>query len=104
MVNVALRSHREPQKMDIFDEPSMRSRESNVFGGNWMTQSSRPSLDSYVLGEMGGRLRAAHDEVVKEGIPAHFAALLKRLDTADRPPNPGNLDLGPGSGAARETV
>lgn len=85
MVNMALRSHREPQKTDIFDAPPMRRRENNAFGVNQMSQSSRPSLGSYVLGEMGGRLRAAHDEVVKEGIPGHFAAVLKRLDKAGSP-------------------
>ena len=63
-----------------FFATSMPNRGKQVFGGNQMSQSSKPSLSSYIQSEIGGWLRAVHDEVVKEGIPKQFVELLRRLD------------------------
>jgi hypothetical protein len=59
---------------------AMPNRSSDDFGGNRMDQPFRPSLNTYVQSELGGRLRSTHEEVVKEGISDQFAALLRRLD------------------------
>ncbi|HVV46693.1 MAG TPA: NepR family anti-sigma factor [Bryobacteraceae bacterium] len=55
-----------------------------------MRQIPQPLLTCEIRNEFGARLRAMHEEVVAEGIPVRFEALLKKLDSSDLDTNPDN--------------
>lgn len=59
---------------------AMPDRNVDDFDENRVTQPNRASLNAYVQGELGSRLRSMHEEVVKEGVSDQFAALLRLLD------------------------
>jgi hypothetical protein len=39
-----------------------------------------PALGPAVMRAIGGKLRAMYADIIAEGVPEHFAAILRRLD------------------------
>jgi hypothetical protein len=49
-----------------------------------MSGGSLASLDRDIQTQIGDQLRAVYDDIVKQGIPDRFAALLSELDKIPR--------------------
>ena len=49
-----------------------------------MSGGSLASLDRDIQTQIGGQLRVAYDDIVQQGIPDRFAALLSELDKTPR--------------------
>jgi hypothetical protein len=61
--------------------PSMRTptKPAGITSGDSLT-----SLDRDIQTQIGGQLRVAYDDIVQQGIPDRFAALLSELDKTPR--------------------